>query len=351
MTKSLLQLIILIFFFNYSLFSQSERKFKIHTVAFYNVENLFDTINDPNKQDEKSPMMDITYNRGGVYKQKIKNMARVIADIGEDVTKKHPAIVGLSEVENKQVIIDLIKDSSLSGTDYEIIHYESPDKRGIDVAMIYNKESFKPISTKSYELLIYDDQTNKRIYTRDQLLVSGTLEDDLIHVIVNHWPSRSGGEARSISKRESAARLNKKIIDSLHSLDKNARIITMGDFNDNPMNNSIKGILGAKKNKEDVKIKEMYNPMEKILTNEGIGSNSYRDVWFLFDQVIISKGLLGNDFSSYKFYKAGVFNKPYLTQKEGRYKGQPFRSFSYSKFTNGYSDHYPSFIYLIKEIK
>ena len=224
-------------------------------------------------------------------------------------------------------------------------------KEELMLLMIYNKESFKPISTKSYELLIYDDQTNKRIYTRDQLLVSGTLEDDLVHVIVNHWPSRSGGEARSISKRESAARLNKKIIDSLHSLDKDARIITMGDFNDNPMNNSIKGILGAKKNKEDVKIKEMYNPMEKILTNEGIGSNSYRDVWFLFDQVIISKGLLGNDFSSYKFYKAGVFNKPYLTQKEGRYKGQPFRSFSYSKFTNGYSDHYPSFIYLIKEMK
>ena len=351
MIKPTFKLIIVILFFNNSLYSQNEREFKIHTVAFYNVENLFDTINDPNKQDEKSPMMDITYDRGGVYKQKIKNMARVIADIGQDITKKTPAIVGISEVENEQVIIDLINDSSLSDINYSIIHYESPDKRGIDVAMIYDKDIFKPISTKSFELLIYDDESNNRIFTRDQLLVSGMLDDDLIHVIVNHWPSRSGGEARSISKRESAARLNKKIIDSLHKLDRNAKIITMGDFNDNPMNNSIKGIIGAKKNKEDVKVKEMYNPMEKILTNEGIGSNTYRDVWFLFDQVIISKGLLGNDFSSYKFYKAGVFNKPYLTQKEGKYKGQPFRSFSYSKFTNGYSDHYPTFIYLIKEKK
>ena len=345
------KLLIISSFFINSLFSQNERKFKIHTLAFYNVENLFDTINDPNKNDEASPMMEINYNRGGIYKQKVKNMARVISDIGKENTQRHPAVVGLSEVENKQVIVDLINDSSLSEKNYNIIHYDSPDKRGIDVAMIYDESVFKPSSTKSFELLIYDDQTNKRIFTRDQLLVSGNLDGDLIHIIVNHWPSRSGGEARSMSKRESAARLNKKIIDSLHKLDRNAKIITMGDFNDNPMNNSIKGIIGAKKNKEDVKVKEMYNPMEKILTNEGIGSNSYRDVWFLFDQVIVSKGLLGDDYSSYKFYKAGVFNKPYLTQKEGRYKGQPFRSFSWGKFTNGYSDHYPSFVYLIKETK
>ena len=345
------KIIIVFFFFINILFAQKERNFKIHTLAFYNVENLFDTINDPNKEDEKSPMMDIKYNRGVIYNQKVKNMARVISDIGRGNTKKHPVVVGLSEVENKQVIVDLINDSSLSDINYNIIHYDSPDKRGIDVAMIYDEQIFKPISTKSLELLIYDDITSKRIYTRDQLLVSGNIDGDLIHIIVNHWPSRSGGEARSISKRESAARLNKQIIDSLHKLDTNAKIITMGDFNDNPMNNSIKGIIGAKKNKEDVKIKEMYNPMEKILTDEGIGSNSYRDAWFLFDQVIVSKGLLGNDFSSYKFYKAGVFNKPYLTQKEGRYKGQPFRSFSWGKFTNGYSDHYPSFIYLIKETK
>ena len=200
------KLIIILLFFINNLFGQNERKFKIHTVAFYNVENLFDTINDPNKNDEASPMMEISYNRGNIYKQKIKNMARVISDIGKDNTKKHPAIVGLSEVENKQVVIDLINDSFLSNLNYDIIHYDSPDKRGIDVAMIYDKNIFKPTSTKSYELLIYDDQTNKRVYTRDQLLVTGHLDGDLIHVIVNHWPSRSGGEARSVSKRESAAR-------------------------------------------------------------------------------------------------------------------------------------------------
>jgi hypothetical protein len=115
----------------------------------------------------------------------------------------------------------------LTDKNYNIIHYDSPDKRGIDVAMIYDKSVFKPVSTKSLELLIYDDQSNERIYTRDQLLVSGNLDGDLIHIIVNHWPSRSGGEARSISKRESAARLNKQIIDSLHQIDINSKIITM----------------------------------------------------------------------------------------------------------------------------
>ena len=343
-----------IFLFAYlialSNFSQEKRNFKIQTVAFYNVENLFDTINDVNKNDEASPMMELNYNRAKVYNQKVRNMSRVIGDIGKDFTKKPPAIVGLSEVENKQVIVDLIKDKSLSSTNYGIIHYESPDRRGIDVAMIYNKEIFDIKNTISYELLIFDDEDGDRIYTRDQLVVSGELEGELIHLIVNHWPSRSGGEAKSKSKREAAARLNKKIIDSIHKMDKHAKIITMGDFNDNPTNYSIREIIGAKKNKEDVKVREMYNPMEKILSEEGIGSNSYRDVWYLFDQVIISKGLLSKDFSNYNFYKAGVFNKSYLTQKEGRYKGQPFRSFSWGKFTNGYSDHYPSFVYLIKEI-
>ena len=151
-----------------------------------------------------------------IYQAKLKNMAKVISEIGADVTGTAPAIVGLCETENRKVLEDLVNQESLLGKEYGIVQFDSPDRRGIDVAMIYDKDIFKPISTKSFELLIYDDESNNRIFTRDQLLVSGMLDDDLIHVIVNHWPSRSGGEARSISKRESAAKLNKKIIDSLH---------------------------------------------------------------------------------------------------------------------------------------
>ena len=331
--------------------AQEKRNFKIHTIAFYNVENLFDTINDINKNDEASPIMEIKFNRSEIYKKKVKNMASVTADIGSDLVNKSPSIVGLSEVENRNVIEDLLNNKHLSNKNYDIVHYDSPDERGIDVGLIYNKDVFKVNSTKSHELIIYDNKSSKRNYTRDQLVVSGLLDNELIHLIVNHWPSRSGGEERSRAGRMAAAELNKKIIDSLQNKYKNAKIITMGDFNDDPHDDSMKKILNAKKYIEDVKTNGIYNPMEVILSDQGIGSNAYRDVWQLFDQILVTEPFLNKKYDSYQFYKAGIFNKSYLINKAGRYKGYPFRSFSWGSFTDGYSDHLPSYIYLIKEIK
>ena len=331
--------------------AQEKRNFKIHTIAFYNVENLFDTINDINKNDEASPIMEIKFNRSEIYKKKVKNMASVIEDIGSDLVNKSPSIVGLSEVENRNVIEDLLNNKHLSNKNYDIVHYDSPDERGIDVGLIYNKDVFKVNSTKSHELIIYDNNSSKRNYTRDQLVVSGLLDNELIHLIVNHWPSRSGGEERSRAGRMAAAELNKKIIDSLQNKYKNAKIITMGDFNDDPHDDSMKKILNAKKYIEDVKTNGIYNPMEVILSDQGIGSNAYRDVWQLFDQILVTEPFLNKKYDSYQFYKAGIFNKSYLINKAGRYKGYPFRSFSWGSFTGGYSDHLPPYIYLIKEIK
>lgn len=331
--------------------AQEKRNFKIHTIAFYNVENLFDTINDINKNDEASPIMEIKFNRSEIYKKKVKNMASVIEDIGSDLVNKSPSIVGLSEVENRNVIEDLLNNKHLSNKNYDIVHYDSPDERGIDVGLIYNKDVFKVNSTKSHELIIYDNKSSKRNYTRDQLVVSGLLDNELIHIIVNHWPSRSGGEERSRAGRMAAAELNKKIIDSLQNKYKNAKIITMGDFNDDPHDDSMKKILNAKKYIEDVKTNGIYNPMEVILSDQGIGSNAYRDVWQLFDQILVTEPFLNKKYDSYQFYKAGIFNKSYLINKAGRYKGYPFRSFSWGSFTGGYSDHLPPYIYLIKEIK
>ena len=331
--------------------AQEKRNFKIHTIAFYNVENLFDTINDINKNDEASPIMEIKFNRSEIYKKKVENMASVIADIGSDLVNKSPSIVGLSEVENRNVIEDLLNNKHLLNKNYDIVHYDSPDERGIDVGLIYNKDVFKVNSTKSHELIIYDNKSSKRNYTRDQLVVSGLLDNELIHVIVNHWPSRSGGEERSRAGRMAAAELNKKIIDSLQNKYKNAKIITMGDFNDDPHDDSMKKILNAKKYIEDVKTNGIYNPMEVILSDQGIGSNAYRDVWQLFDQILVTEPFLNKKYDSYQFYKAGIFNKSYLINKAGRYKGYPFRSFSWGSFTGGYSDHLPPYIYLIKEIK
>ncbi|MEZ4801378.1 MAG: endonuclease/exonuclease/phosphatase family protein [Gelidibacter sp.] len=333
-------------------FSQEKeaKKFKIRTIAFYNLENLFDTINDVNKFDEASPIMEMNTGREDAYKRKVHNMARVISDIGMDEAHDTPALLGVSEIENRNVLVDLVNDPLLLGKDYGIVHYESPDARGIDVALLYQKSIFVPITTSSHELKIYDDLTRKQVYTRDQLLVTGKLDGEIIHVIVNHWPSRSGGEARSRSKRVAAAKLNKHLIDSLQIIDPYAKIFTMGDLNDDPTNDSVKKELQAKANQKDVEIKGIYNPYENYY-KEGLGTTAYRDAWSLFDQIMMTKPLIEKDYSSYQFYKANIYNKYYLTTKRGRYKGYPFRSWGDGGFTDGFSDHFPVYVYLIKEVK
>jgi hypothetical protein len=332
-----------------SISAQEKKKFKIHTLAFYNLENLFDTINDTTKFDEASPIMELKTNREEVYKQKVHNMAKVISDIGFDEARNSPAILGVSEVENRDVLEDLVNDSLLLDKDYGIVHFDSPDARGIDVGLLYQKALFQPISSSKHELKIYDDITRERVYTRDQLLVTGKLDGDLIHVIVNHWPSRSGGEARSRSKREAAATLNKHIIDSLQAIDPYAKIFTMGDLNDDPINSSIKKILKAEKDRDKVEFKGIYNPYENFYKN-GLGTTAYRDAWSLFDQIMMTQSLLEKDYSSYRFYKAFIYNKYYLTTKAGRWKGYPFRSWADGGFTDGYSDHFPVYVFVIKEV-
>ena len=330
-----------------SIGQENKRNFKIHTVAFYNLENLFDTINDVNKNDEASPIMEIKFNRSEIYKKKVSNMARVISQIGLEVTKRPPSIVGICEVENRKVVEDLIADEKLKSHNYGIVHYDSPDNRGIDVGMIYNKDVFTVKNSSSHDVFITGNNSSKRRNTRDQLVVSGHLDGELMHFIVNHWPSRGADE----KKRIAAAEVNNSIIDSLRGKYENPKIITMGDFNDDPFDKSIKKILGAKKNVSDVEKNDMYNPFETILVDEGVGSNAYRDKWQLFDQIIMSKPFLDKNYKDYQLYKAGVFNKSFLINKKGKFKGYPYRSFSYGTFTGGYSDHLPPYIYLLKEIK
>jgi len=347
--KNLKSVFLLVFLLVFSLsWSQNKKQFKVQTIAFYNVENLFDTINDPLKDDEKSPMMEIQGDRSKVYKDKISKLARVISDIGYDVSKTSPAIVGVSEVENRQVLEDLIKDPQLKDSDYGIIHFDSPDKRGIDVGLLYKQDVFQPHSFSKHPLYIYDG--DKRVYTRDQLLVSGVLDGEEIHIIVSHWPSRSGGEARSRPKRVKAAELNKRIIDSLQDVDKHAKIFSMGDLNDDPFNVSMKEVLKTKDDRDEANGKDLFNPME-AMAKSGNGTLAYRDGWNLFDQIVITAPLLEKDYSEYRYYKAGIYNKTYLSNKRGRYKGYPFRSFSNGSYTGGYSDHFPVYIHLVKEVK
>ncbi|WP_299058736.1 endonuclease/exonuclease/phosphatase family protein [uncultured Polaribacter sp.] len=345
--------VLLLLFFNLSLiFSQKKaKKYNIRTIAFYNLENLFDTINDVNKNDEASPIMELKINRSKVYWDKIDKLANTILQIGADKANTSPAIIGVAEVENKAVLEDLVKSKHLIKKQYGIIHYDSPDKRGIDVALLYQKRYFKPINHEAFNPRIY--QGNFKVYTRDQLLVSGYLDDELIHIIVNHWPSRSGGEAKSRPLREKAAYQNTQIIEQIKKEDTNAKILIMGDFNDDPINSSFKKVLNTKSKKKNVDKNDIYNPYED-LHRRGFNTLAYRDNLNLFDMILISSPLLDKgekDFTTYKMFQAKIFNKRFLSSKDGKYKGYPFRSFSDGGYTGGYSDHYPVYMYLIKEQK
>jgi len=327
------------------------KEYTIRTIAFYNLENLFDTINDVTKNDEASPMMEIKENRSKIYWDKIDHMASTIAQIGREKTRTSPAIIGVSEIENRAVLEDLIKSKHLKKEGYGIVHYESPDKRGIDVALLYQKRYFKPIFHQSFNPNIY--RNNRKIYTRDQLLVSGYLDDEMVHLIVNHWPSRGGGEAKSRPLREKAAYQNTKIIAQIREKDPRAKILIMGDFNDDPINSSFKKVLKTKGKKKEVQDGDIYNPYEELF-KRGFNTLGYRDNINLFDQILISSTVVDTgekEYSTYKMFKAMIFNKRFLTTRKGKYKGYPFRSFSFANYTGGYSDHYPVYMYLIKEKK
>ncbi|SCY55510.1 endonuclease/exonuclease/phosphatase family protein [Flavobacterium caeni] len=349
-----------------------QKKFIVHTVAFYNLENLFDTINQSNNDEEWLPKGSQNWT-GAKYKQKIKNMARVISEIGTSENPNNsPTLIGGAEIENRGVLEDLVKDPQIIRKDYGIVHFDSPDKRGIDVALLYQKKYFKPTSYKNIPLYIYSNATDKekekekedkddeaddkpaaptadkRVYTRDQLLVTGMLDGEEIHVIVNHWPSRSGGEKKSSPFREAAARLNRKIIDSLIQINPDAKVITMGDLNDGPYNKSVKVEIGAKLKRDQLKeSRDVYNPFEQM-QREGNATLFYRDAGDIFDQIMFTEPLARKDFSSFRYWKAGIYNKPYLITTTGQYKGYPLR---HGANEVGYSDHFPVYIYLIKESK
>ena len=324
-------------------FAQEKKQYKVGCIAFYNLENLFDTIPGPN-DDEFTPQGKNKWNTEK-YRIKLDHMSDIISQVGSEMFPGGPAILGISEVENRSVVQDLVNTPKLKASKYDFVHYESPDKRGIDVAFLYRKDFFKVVSSRAVKFIRQEDTSWR---SRDQLVVSGLFDNELIHVIVNHWPSRSGGEKRTISFREAAAELTRSIVDSIYKTDPNAKIFIMGDLNDDPINSSLVDKLKASGKMEDVKKGGLFNPMWKLY-KEGIGSLAYRDAWSLFDQIIVSEPLLGDDKSTFKFFKAKIFNQPIVTQKTGQYAGYPFRTYGGNTWQGGYSDHFPAYIFIIKE--
>lgn len=360
-------IVIVAFLFLVQMGFSQQKSYRIHTVAFYNFENLFDTINDLHTNDDEWTPQGKQRWTSQKYHQKLENLARVLVEIGKPENFNSPTLIACSEIENRGVLEDLVLQPKMAMQDYGIIHFDSPDKRGIDVALLFQKKYFLPTSFTNIPLYIYkkriehletvavteddddivENNYENRVFTRDQLLVTGFLDGEEIHIIVNHWPSRSGGEKKSSPFREAAGMLNRKIIDSLQKINPNAKVITLGDLNDGPFNNSIKKALGAKAYKKDVPELGIYNPFEEM-AKKGLGTIAYRDSWDIFDQIMVTQSLIKNDFSTYQYWKAGIFNKSYLIQNSGQYKGYPKR---HSATEVGFSDHFPVYIYLIKEAK
>lgn len=341
--------LVLLLFFSLPFLSQAQQKqYKVGCIGFYNFENLFDTLDTPDKYDEDfTPNGSYRYNTK-IYLEKLGNLAKVVSEIGTDITPDGAAILGVAEVENRKVLEDFVKQPLIASRNYQIVHYESPDERGIDVALLYQPKYFQVISSRNLEAKLFD-ANGERDYTRDVLLVSGIFDNETMHVLVNHWPSRSGGEARSQPLRNFVANICKSVTDSLMQADPDAKIVIMGDLNDDPSSPSVKDVLGAKAKISQVKPGGLFNPLYESY-KKGIGTLAYRDAWNLFDQIILSYGLVNGKKNSYQFHKEQIINKPYLYQQSGQYKGYPYRTFAGSTYLGGYSDHFPVCVYLLKEV-
>jgi len=326
--------------------SAQEKQVGVYSIGFYNLENLFDTIPSPGVEDTEFTPDGVKKWDGKKYWKKIDNMAFAISKMAREYCPEGPAILGVCEIENRSVLEDLTKSKHLRSVGYQIVHYDSPELRGVDVALLYNPRLFTVTSSKPYRFLLPGQPDWK---SRDQLLVSGLLAGEPVHIIVCHWPSRRNGEKASRYLRLAAAKLSKTIIDSLFNVDPKAKIVLMGDLNDDPFNVPVKEILNARKRQEEVTEKGLFNTMWRHI-DKGIGSLGYRGEWNLFDQIIISHAWLGTDRGTLKFWKSEVFNRDFLMQQEGTYKGYPWRSFSGDLFIEGFSDHFPTLIYLLKEV-
>jgi hypothetical protein len=343
---SFLLLLALLAFPGKNSFAQG-KQVKVVCVAFYNLENLFDTINDPNTDDEEFTPKGLSQWTSKRYYTKLSHLAEVISQVGDDYTKDGPVMMGVSEVENRQVVEDLVNTPPLKSMGYKVVHFDSPDKRGIDVALIYRSKYFQVTSAEHHPFRMPELPD---FYTRDILQVDGLLDGDLVHVLVNHWPSRSGGEKESAPKRNAAADLCRSLVQSIYKNEPSARIIIMGDLNDDPVDESLLKHLKVKTKPENMTKEDLFDPMWQMF-RDGIGSLAYKDSWNLFDQIIVSASLMDKGNTGYRFLKARVFNRKFLLQKDGAYEGYPLRTYAGGVYQGGYSDHFPVYIFLVKEIK
>ncbi len=340
MTKRFITFTILICSF-LQVFSQKENTI---AVGFYNLENYYDTINDPKVNDDEFTPDGANAYSGAVFIKKVENLATVISQMGMDKTVNGLSILGVAEIENADVLKVLCNHPKLKARNWKVVHFQGPDERGVDCGLLYNPALFKVIAATS--LTVPVDSGDRP--TRDVLYVVGNLSGDTVHVFVNHWPSRRGGESATREKRKTAARVSKHVIDSLMNINPYTKVIDMGDLNDDPINASLTEVLATKWKIDEVQKGGLYNPWTSFY-KKGIGTTAYQDTWGIFDQIIISYGFLKKTGSGLQYKEAVIFNQNFMIEKFGQYKGYPKRSYSNGVWNDGYSDHYPTIIFFTKK--
>ena len=328
--------------------ASAQKNYNVYAVGFYNVENLFDTEHDEGKNDyEYTPNGGNKWNELK-YTRKLHNMARALSDMGTDMLPGLGcAVIGLSEVENAHALTDLCAQPELAARGYKFAHIEGPDRRGVDCAFLYNPSLFT-LQTVKLVQYVQELEADSAFKTRGFLTVTGYLAGEPVGFIVCHWPSRASGSFY----RESGGRQVRVVKDSLLALNPNMKVMVMGDMNDDPQNKSMAVELRARKKMKDVKEGDMFNPWWSIL-DKGTGTLSYQGSWNLFDQIVMTPNMLDiagtKDYSKLTYRNCKIQKFDYLVNKEGKYKGTPMRTTASGEWLDGYSDHLPVAIYLIKD--
>ena len=328
---------------------KAEKKYGLYPVAFYNLENLFDTVHDEHKNDyDFLPNGSYHWDKNK-YGHKLRNMARCLADLGTDKVITGAVVIGVSEVENARVMNDLVNQIPLRDRGMRFVHIEGPDRRGVDCALIYNPKFFR-VEKSFLQPYVHDPGDDSRP-TRGFLTVQGRLAGEKLTVIVCHWPSRGA----TAHYRGLAGKQVRHLTDSISKADPQQRIIVMGDLNDDPDDPSVARYLGGRRQMSKVQAGDFFNPWWEILRGKGQGTLTYQGGWNLFDQILFSRNLLDisgkKDYSRLTLYNWHIFRREYLIQQEGRYKGSPKRTHAGGTWLNGFSDHLPTVSYLIKEVK
>ena len=349
--KKLLSSIVVLFLIGTLNTLAQDRKLSAYAIGFYNLENLFDTQHDeghndyeylPDGRNKWSEMK---------YTHKLRNMARVLSEMGTDKLPYGCAAIGVSEVENAHCLADLCNEPALKARNIQFVHIEGPDHRGVDCALLYNPSQF---TIRNYKLVPYVYERQNDIEegraTRGFLVVSGTLSGEHVTIVVNHLPSRGAVSYY----RELGGRQLRAVKDSLQQDDPNVKLIIMGDMNDDPKDPSMSVALGARRDMKEVEENGLYNPFWKI-HDSGTGTLSYNNAWNLFDQIILSRNLLDVEgtkkYEGLTLFQPQIFRRDYLFQQDGKYKGNPLRTHAGGVWLDGYSDHLPTLVYLVKAQK